>query len=184
MRIMIVGNGGAGKSTLARELGRRTGITVVHLDAIHWQPGWVEPPLPAFLTAHARALSGSEWIVDGNYGHTMAARLALADLVVFLDYSRWTCLRGVVRRRWQYRARSRPDMAPHCPERLDMEFLRYVWSYPRKHRSRVLTQVAQHGKQQALIRLRSRREARRWLDSGADQATADKQTGSPPSPSS
>jgi len=30
-RVAVVGSGGAGKSTLARELGQRTGIPVIHL---------------------------------------------------------------------------------------------------------------------------------------------------------
>jgi adenylate kinase family enzyme len=41
-RVMIVGQPGSGKSTLARKLGQRTGLPVIHIDTIHWQPGWVE----------------------------------------------------------------------------------------------------------------------------------------------
>ncbi len=43
-RVAVVGSGGAGKSTFARDLGRRTGIPVIHLDQHHWKPGWVETP--------------------------------------------------------------------------------------------------------------------------------------------
>ena len=38
-RVMIIGCGGAGKSTLARQLGEKTGLPVVHLDQIYWSPG-------------------------------------------------------------------------------------------------------------------------------------------------
>jgi adenylate kinase family enzyme len=38
-RIMIIGRPGSGKSTLARELGRITGLPLVHIDHIHWEPG-------------------------------------------------------------------------------------------------------------------------------------------------
>lgn len=38
-KIMIVGSGGAGKSTLAKQLGEKLDIPVYHLDAIFWQPG-------------------------------------------------------------------------------------------------------------------------------------------------
>jgi len=41
-RIMIVGQPGSGKSTLAQALGEKTGLPVIHIDKIHWQPGWVE----------------------------------------------------------------------------------------------------------------------------------------------
>ena len=39
-RILIIGCGGAGKSTLARRLGEKTGLPVVHLDKLYWRPGW------------------------------------------------------------------------------------------------------------------------------------------------
>ena len=38
-RVMIIGCGGAGKSTLARKLGEKTGLPIVHLDQIWWSPG-------------------------------------------------------------------------------------------------------------------------------------------------
>ena len=136
MRVMIVGNGGAGKSTLGTQLGRRTGLPVVHLAALYWQPGWVEPPREEWRVLQRDALAGADWIADGNYGGTMEERLAPADVIVLLDYSRWTCLLGVMKRFWRYRNRVRPDIGRGCPERLDFEFLRYIWSYPAKHRPR------------------------------------------------
>src|SRR5207244_1610383 len=42
--VAIVGSGGAGKSTFARELGRLTGLPVYHLDCYMWKPGWVMTP--------------------------------------------------------------------------------------------------------------------------------------------
>ena len=49
-RVMIIGCGGAGKSTLARKLGEKTGLPVVHLDQIYWEPGnWQHLEKPVFL---------------------------------------------------------------------------------------------------------------------------------------
>lgn len=42
MKIMIIGTSGSGKSTLAQTLGQRYGVPVLHLDAVHFLPGWVE----------------------------------------------------------------------------------------------------------------------------------------------
>jgi hypothetical protein len=54
-------------------------------------------------------------------------------------------------------------MADGCPERLTVEFLRYVWSFRRQHLPRVLAAVAEAGKQDRLVRLRSRRDAEAFL---------------------
>lgn len=43
-RILLIGSGGAGKSTLARELGKKLSIEVTHLDRILWRPNW--EPIP------------------------------------------------------------------------------------------------------------------------------------------
>lgn len=160
---MVVGNGGAGKSTFATELGHRSGLPVVHLDAMYWQPRWTEPRPEQWRAAQRAALDGPDWIADGNYGGTLDERLPRADVVVLLDYSRWRCLAGVLTRWWRWRGRDRPGMAPQCPERFDLPFLLYVARYPEMHRPRLLAAIAAHGCEQSLVLLRSRREARRWL---------------------
>jgi len=40
-KIIIVGCGGAGKSTLAVLLGKKLNINVVHLDKLYWLSGWI-----------------------------------------------------------------------------------------------------------------------------------------------
>ena len=40
----IIGSCGAGKSTLARQLGEILDIKVIHLDSFYWKPGWVATP--------------------------------------------------------------------------------------------------------------------------------------------
>jgi hypothetical protein len=57
-RVVILGCSGAGKSTFARALGARLGVPVVHLDALFWRPGWVEPENKAFRAAVAAAIAG------------------------------------------------------------------------------------------------------------------------------
>ncbi|MDF9757302.1 Mg-chelatase subunit ChlI [Pseudomonas hunanensis] len=65
-RVMIVGQPGSGKSTLARKLGEQTGLPVVHIDTIHWQPGWVERS-PDEKTRLCREVEARErWIFEGG----------------------------------------------------------------------------------------------------------------------
>lgn len=161
--MMIVGNGGAGKSCLAREVAARTQTPLVCLDALYWGPGWTPTAPERWREIQREALRGPDWIADGNYGGTLDVRLALADVVVLLDPPRVLCVLSIIRRRWRHRRLPRPDMAPGCAERLDLRFLLYVWSYPSRHRPSVLAKVHAAGRDGALVRLRSRREARAWL---------------------
>ena len=143
-RIAIVGGSGAGKSTLARLLGQRLGLRVVHLDAEHWRPGWLEPSKSEWNARHAELIADEQWIVDGNYGGSQDPRFARADCVVFLDFSRCVMMARVLRRLVTTWGRVRNDMAVGCPERFDLQFLHYVWSYPRVHAPRVRAKLAKH----------------------------------------
>jgi adenylate kinase family enzyme len=161
-RVAIVGAGGAGKSTLARALGERTGLPVVHLDEHYWRPGWVEPPRDEWRARQAELCARDRWIMDGNYGGTIDLRLDRADTLVFLDLPRRVTVPGVLCR-WAAN-RGRPVQAPGCPERADVTFLRWVWDYPTEGRVRLLDALHAHGRHDlAVVTLRSRRAVRRWL---------------------
>ena len=161
-RVLVIGSGGAGKSTFARRLGERTRLPVVHMDAHYWRPGWVEPSKEEWRRQVERLLEADAWIMDGNYGGTMDLRLAAADTVVFLDLPRLTCLWRVFARRWRFRNRTRPDMTEGCPERVSLEFVRWIWTYPRLRRPAILERLAALDRATPVI-LRSAGEVDRWL---------------------
>lgn len=163
-RVMLIGSGGAGKSTLARQLGDVTGLPVVHLDAHHWKPGWVPTPNDEWDAKVIELAAGERWIIDGNYGRTMELRFARADTVVFLDYSRWRCCYRAIKRRVQFAGRSRPDMTEGCEEKIDLEFLKWIWDYRATRRPGILARLDElraDGKR--VVVLRSPRETRRFL---------------------
>ncbi len=167
-RIAIIGCGGSGKSTLATRLGPALGLPVVHLDAHYWSPGWVSTPRDEWENEVESLLSRESWIMDGNYGSTMDKRLAASDAVIFMDFPRRVCLWRVVKRRFQNIGVSRPDMAPGCPERfLDgrfLEFLKWVWDYPRVNRRRLLERLQELQASTTIITLRNTKEVRDFLD--------------------
>jgi len=164
-RIAIVGPGGAGKSTLARRLGERLGLPVIHLDAEQWRPGWVPTPEDAWERRVRALVAGERWIIDGNYGGTMEIRFGAADTIVFLDFPRRICLWRVLRRQLRYRGRSRPDMTEGCPERISPEFVRWIWGYPRTGRPRVLALMRTAGAHARHVVLRSPREVEAFVAS-------------------
>lgn len=163
-RIVIIGSSGSGKSTLARALGAKTGLPVVHLDTLYWHPGWRPPPdLAEFRSRVLEVVGGERWIIDG--GFTSAGgpeRLARADAAILLDLPRHVCLWRAIRRYLTYRGRSRPDLAPECPERIDFAFYKYIWTYRRQVLPKVERLIAQHFRGQP-VRVKSDREAAAYL---------------------
>ena len=171
-RVIVIGSGGAGKSTFARALGERFGLPVVHLDAQFWRAGWKEPKRADWLEWQQKATLEPRWIMDGNYGGTLDVRLAAADTVIFLDLPPTLCVARVVWRWLRYAGRTRPDMARGCPERLDVKFLRWIWNYPRTNRPSILEKLARlEGKR--VVRLRSAVAVREFLAAVASRLDAD-----------
>ncbi len=136
-RIIIMGPPGSGKSTLARRIGALHGLPVFHLDYAYWRPGWSPAPPEEFLAEVERIAALPAWVMDGDYGVTLAPRLARADTVVFLDLPPrvylprllWRALVGAIVGRMQ---------APGCRERLNAAFLRYAFAWRRERRERDL----------------------------------------------
>jgi len=162
-RIMIIGCGGSGKSTLAQALGEKTGLPVIHLDKLFWRPGWVQVSKAEFDVLHEKALSGEKWILDGNFNRTIHRRIECADTVIYLDFSRTACLLGVLKRIVTTYGTVRRDMGEGCPERIDLEFLKWVWNFNRNKRSRYYELLSSvHGKR--VVILKNRRQVNRFLE--------------------
>ncbi len=163
---MILGPGGAGKTELAASISRRTGLPVVHLDVLFWRHGWTPAPRDEALRAFAAAIAGERWILDGNFLAVESddARFDRADMVIFLDLSRVVCLWRVLKRLVRDRRRSRPDLPEGCSEALDLSLLRWIWTYPRTDRPRVLAILAGLDRGVDVRHLRSRSDVRRTLE--------------------
>jgi adenylate kinase family enzyme len=158
-RVLIIGSGGAGKSTLARRLGRETGIEVIHLDKLYWRPNWTEPSKDEWKRTVSAELAKDSWIIDGNFGGTMEMRLKACDAVVFLDLPRAVCLGRVLKRRISCGKNGRPDMAEGCNEKLDLKFLGWVWNFGRDTKPRIEFRLREFARDIPVFRLRSAREA-------------------------
>lgn len=163
-RVAIFGSPGSGKSTLARLLSDQTGIPVFHLDKYFFNPGWVIQSDEVFTAAIAGIVADELWITDGNYTResTVAGRIDRADTLVLLERPRLVCLWRVVRRILKNYGQVRADQAAGCPERLDWDFLKFVWAYPAKTK-----QIRQLFREQPadkiVLILRSNDDVRRFL---------------------
>ncbi|KKJ76493.1 adenylate kinase [Kiloniella litopenaei] len=86
-RINVIGTSGSGKSTVARNLADVLGYPYVEMDALYWKPNWGEPTVEEFNRDIEKAVSGSTWVLDGNYSRTQPIKWAKVDTIVWVDYS-------------------------------------------------------------------------------------------------
>lgn len=100
--------------------------------------------------------------MDGNYGRTLDIRLKQANVIILLDFSKWITVYQVLKRRVMYQGKSRPDMNEGCPERLDLDFVKWVWSF-RKTKLPGIMEKIQLYKDKNVIILKSPKEVRRFL---------------------
>ena len=129
--MVILGRGASGKSTLARRSGDITGLPVIEVDKIFWQPGLIATPREEWVVMQEKLVAGERWIMDGDLGpyDAVEVRLRAADTIIFLDFSLVRCAWRAIRRsceranfwRWllAYRYQSRPILraaiASHAP---------------------------------------------------------------------
>ena len=145
---MVLGRGGAGKSTFARTLGPRIGVEVIELEKVFWSE--TLEPLAADEWADRQEVlaEGQRWIMDGDLGpyDVLAPRLRRADTVVVLDLPLWPC----AWRAWR-RGRERRDF--------------WLWTirWRRDSRPRLLEAVDDGAPDADLVVLTNRRAIERWL---------------------
>jgi adenylate kinase family enzyme len=162
---MVIGCGGAGKSTLARKLAAQLQLPLVQPDSHYWGPGWTASDEAAWRARVSHLVAESTWIMDGNNSGTFDIRIPRADTVIWLDYSRATCFRRVLLRALRNYGCTRPESPEGCAERFDIAFLRYVWDFPAKHRSRIVSRLEKFGRHVHLVRLLNDRAAEDFLAS-------------------
>ncbi len=128
MKIILMGNAGAGKSTMARRLVSRQTGRVAHLalDEIAWDSGTTRKPLAEttqllkeFIEAH------NEWVIEGCYADLRTEALPFCDELRFLNPGVATCISNCPNRSWE------PEIFSSIQEQSQMieHLIRWVSSY-------------------------------------------------------
>ncbi|MFK7923764.1 MAG: AAA family ATPase [Bacteroidia bacterium] len=164
-RVLVVGCSGAGKSTLSHQLASAWQLPLIHLDQGYWKAGWIESDKKIWREKVSQLVLAERWIMDGNYGGTMDLRMAKADLVIWLDYSRWVCIWRMIKRTLKYYGKTRPDMTDGCAERFDWSFLVYIYEFSEKHRPRLLNHLNESSSA-TILQFKSPRQLNRWQRKG------------------
>jgi len=167
-RIMVLGvSAGVGKSTFARELGERLDIDVVHLDALHWKPNWVEAPRKEFESAQKEIVTRDQWIIEGNYSNTYDIRAGEADTIIYLELPLVVCLYRVTKRWLLHIGKTRPDMGEGCKEKLGYTFLKFIcitYHSRKKKMKERLQSFLETGNDRNVIILKNKKAIKTYLD--------------------
>lgn len=180
-RVMIIGQPGSGKSTLAREMGKHTGLPVIHIDTIHWRPGWVERNADEKTRLCREVEARDRWIFEGGHSATWDNRIARADLLVWIDRSSVLRFWRVLLRTLTQRGRPRPDLPEDCQEQLGnlLEFFNFMWTTRKSARAKMKLLAATAPSTCRVVCLRSNRQTRLFLSSVGDAPCVDSSQKSP-----
>ncbi|MGF1425040.1 topology modulation protein [Kitasatospora sp. LaBMicrA B282] len=160
-KVAVVGCSGSGKSHVARSLGASLCAPVTHLDSLFYDADWNELPKEEFAEAQRRLVIEPRWVIDGNYNSTLPIRLTACDTVVFVDVSTVACLWGLLSRQLRHGSGQKGNGVHN---RIHWGLVRYVATYRRTMRPRVLAKIDEYASQATVVRLTSRRRVRRWLN--------------------
>lgn len=168
--IVVVGSSCSGKSTLAAEFAGHLRLRFVELDALYWEPGWMNPPLEVFRERVAEATEEDGWAVAGNYSTGRDLFWPRADTIVWLDLPLLLTLKRIIQRSWQ-RSRSdellwgtnREKFSEHFTTWGDESLLAYsIKNHRRRQREFAATMASGEWPNARFLRLRSAKTVKRF----------------------
>lgn len=168
LRISVVGTLGSGKTTFARKISKILNVAHVELDALHWEPNWVEASNEVFRERVRRSLQGETWVVDGNYHQIRDIVWSRANTVTWLDYS-FSTIMGRLAKRTVRRILTREKLWNGNQEHFrnlltkDSVFLWAIKTYRRRRRQYPELLAQPENSHLTVVRLRSPKEASMFL---------------------
>ena len=159
-KVIVIGCPGAGKTTFAEKLQKKTSLPLYYLDAIWHKPDRTHISRDYFDARLQEIMSENEWIIDGNYSRTLETRINHCDTVVFFDLSTEDCLWGATVRL----GKERCDM-PWIDHTLDPGLEKEIITFSQIARPRIYELIDSNCKTKNVVIFTSRSDSDAWLAS-------------------
>lgn len=161
-KISIIGGAGTGKTTLSDALGRALNLPVYHIDGIHHLPNWEIRDKLERDEIILEKVKEKNWIIDGTYSSTLKERLEASDLIIYLDYSTFAQIKGIMGRFLKNGGKEKPEI-PGCKEQMNLKFFLWVLNWRKNKRASIIEAVSIAPKEKVII-FKSRRELNKWFE--------------------
>ncbi len=167
-RVAVFGNAGGGKSALARQVARVSGLPLYVLDIIQFPDGGRGAKISQdeYAKWHAELLRQEEWVIDG-YGSVASAweRFAAADTLIYIDLPLPVHCWWVTKRLIKGLFANPPGWPQNSPLwESSMDSYKVVWLCHRRLTPRYRQLVAEMAATKQVHHLKSPAEIRIFLD--------------------
>jgi adenylate kinase family enzyme len=163
---LITGASGAGKSTLRLVISDLLELPTVELDSLYHGHNWTVRP--TFVADVDSFTSAPAWVTEWQYSSVKPLLLSRSDVLVWLDHTRWTVMRRIIRRTLRRRVirqqlwngNYEPPLRTVLTDR--EHIVRWAWDTYHRRRNEAL-EIAMTMDQPVVVRLSRQRDVQAWI---------------------
>lgn len=159
-RVCIIGGSGTGKTTLSNNLSRELNLPIYHIDGIHHLKDWEIRDTAERDRIILEKVEEPRWIIDGTYRSTLQQRLEKADYIIYLDYSSFAQVRGVMKRFIRNHGKEKEEI-PGCKEQMTWKFFWFVVNWRKNKRTEIIEKINKVDSSKVHI-FKNRRQLNKW----------------------
>lgn len=169
-RIVIIGNRGSGKTTLALKLSSILNLEIIHLDVFLFNKGWIPKSQSECVSIVENLVKKKTWIMEGHADYkclkgTYDIRFKAADTIILLELPLLICLWRVLKRTFKskFKKMRRPEFPGDYSEKYRAGFFRRLLNYSIVEKPIILEKLKRHSIHKRIIILNSSKDVSKFL---------------------